>query len=433
MSQPQNQTQQSEQHPGGWGAMLDQVIRQTESMAPEAHATLLDKVIAQCPAGRGKGLNSLLEKMEDRLRSILPQQYKPEAERYIKTAILTISRKGGDLLECTPNSIVYAVFEAAKYGFAIDGRLFHIVSRNKNFGTYDKPRWGKEAQCMPDWKGLVAVAKRAGLIKHADAEIVKAGDEFEHAKLDGGNHLRHTWKLGAERGEVRGAYARVWLPCGLWDYELMDLKDLQHVAAKSSSFNPNKGKPSGPWVTDPEEMQKKTVMRRILKPLQDDPIMGAVLAMEDRDYQPDNPDGNIPSGAPVKPDTNSPLDQLAAILPPAPGEQLASFSEGTEPAPETTEAAPAAAGEPDEDRDGLTLDALDCELSSASESWEVDDTAARFAKSFHTPAGQARAAQMIETKRQSMPRSVHDKKKAAPPAGKQKQKNLMDTHSNTGK
>lgn len=421
-----------------WDDALEQVLRQSESLAPEVVGDLLEKVIAQCPTGRGKGLNATLEKIIPKLETILPDQYKSQAERFVKTAMLTMSKKG-DLLECTASSIIYAVMEAGKYGFAIDGRLFHIVSRNRNVGTHEKPKWVKEAQCMPDYKGLIAAAKRANQITHADAELVHAKDTFKHGKSGGGNVLEHTWDLGKPRGNVIGAYARIWFPNGTWDYELMDLEELQHVAAKSTSFKPKKGDPSGPWITDPREMQKKTVLRRALKTLVDDPMVGAIIDMVDREYErPENPDAPLPSGTPIKPGTPAnPLDALADALPPAPSE-LASFSQGTAAATQTkdADATPNAllqqSAQEVEDTgptpDEYLMDQFRQAIEEADTRFAVGDVENTYRDAFGDQMLAEQAKRMIEARLEQL----SPPKTQAPKGGKAKQRSLMDTHSNTG-
>ena len=61
-----------------------------------------------------------------------------------------------------------------------------------------------------------------------------------------------------DEGEVVGAYAYAVLPDGSLHVEYMNKRQLDHIKAKSKSR-------SGPWTTDPEEMYRKTPVKRLFK------------------------------------------------------------------------------------------------------------------------------------------------------------------------
>lgn len=415
MNEAQREKQkQFDEAMGRWASLLEECISNTVQ-SPLGANTSLDSIIAQCPDGRGKGLSAAFERQLPTLEGMLPDHLKNQAKRFVKVAMMTFSKKD-ELQKCTPSSFLWAVFEAASYGFAIDGRLFHAVSRRN-------PKKGcLEAQCMPDYKGLIAAGKRAGLIRHADAELICANDHFRHGKNGGENVLEHTYEINADRGPVIGAFARVWLPDGMWDYELMSLAELQKVADKSSYK-------AGPWTTDTGEMQKKTVLRRILKTFQDDPVMQGLLELDDREYQaagPD-PDAPLPKGTPIAPATpaGSIMDQLADSLPPAPGE---SFTEGSEAATEPTEFVQptvASVAEPPvmSIDDEANLESLNSSLSQAQTAWEVDSIASDYVGVFQSEAVKERGREAV---RAAKARCTPD----VPPArskGKPKQKSMVDT------
>jgi hypothetical protein len=210
----------------------------------------------------------------------------------------------------------------------------------------------------------------------------------------------------------------------------MDLEELQHVAAKSTSFKPKKGDPSGPWITDPREMQKKTVLRRALKTLVDDPMVGAIIDMVDREYEkPENPDAPLASGTPIKPGTPAnPLDALADALPPAPSE-LASFSQGTAAATDTRDAdATPNALDAGPTQDEFTMTELRRSLAEATSIFEIDDASNVFVPAFTDENLRDQARAMVaEAGKRFRPASKQPAK-----GSKEKQRTAFETHSNTG-
>ena len=126
-----------------------------------------------------------------------------------------------------------------------------------------------ELTFIPDWRGLISLAKRSGQIKHAYAKIVYENDAIDYAEGDD-PHLTHKPNL-QDPGKPIGAYLVVVLPDDSKHIEYM--REAEIVGIKNRS----KAKESGPWVTDELEMWKKTVVRRGLKPFTASPEMHAAI------------------------------------------------------------------------------------------------------------------------------------------------------------
>lgn len=216
------------------------------------------------------------------IEECLPDFMKGQSGRLIQRAMLTMQRSR-DLQGIDPQQFARLVVEAAELGFSIDGKNVYVV----NFkGTY---------QLMPSYKALVAFCKRCRTIVDVQSDVVCKNDTFEHGRENGSNILKHTFQLGAPRGEVIGAYCRVWLPGGLWNYCLMDREELDSIQRRAASQN-------GPWKTDPNEMRKKTAIRRVLKLYQDDP--GVARLMELTEWE-DDLEAEL-----AKPETRQTIDSL---------------------------------------------------------------------------------------------------------------------------
>jgi hypothetical protein len=156
-----------------------------------------------------------------------------------------------------------------------------------------------------DYKAVVAVAKRNRTIKDIDADVVCENDRFKHGKYGGQNILEHTFDMGKPRGDVVGAYCRVFLPDGTWNYEVMTREQLDAVQRRAPAQN-------GPWKTDPDEMRKKTVIRRKLKLYQDDPGLMRMLEITAWEDEADT----SPAAAATISELTAQLKARGASLPP---------------------------------------------------------------------------------------------------------------------
>lgn len=212
------------------------------------------------------------------IRQVLPTALKDEAERLVKRALVYFTRTD-KLLECTPQSFIQCVIDAAELGLPLDGRLGYAVPYNVKVQK-DPDRWEKQAQFQPGYKGLVSVAKRSGQIVGAKADIICANDAFRHGRSGPASVLEHTYQIDKPRGDVTGAYAiiRYGASPDDWEYEVMSFAELEKVR------NSSKASGSGPWVDWPEEMRKKTVLKRALKTHCDDPSLLRAIDLDEREF-----------------------------------------------------------------------------------------------------------------------------------------------------
>ena len=159
------------------------------------------------------------------------------------------------LAQCSIESMVQFCKTCAQWGTdrVGAGGVWPVPFKNKTTGQY-------EMQAIPDWRLLIGKAKSAGVITHASADIVRDGDEFDYERglLPS---LTHRPKLGNKQAVI-AAYCVFVLPDGTRDFVVMDGEDLGKVRRSS------KASQSGPWVDWPEEMMKKTVVRRAMKQFQ---------------------------------------------------------------------------------------------------------------------------------------------------------------------
>lgn len=267
----------------------------------------LDNML-NAPAGTKKRLiDDSLTRRADKLAELLPDSMKDQALRLIKRALLTFERNPRGIQDCTPESFIYSVLEAAELGLPIDGRLCYVVPYNTKVKKDGRESWEKRAKAQPSYLGLVAVAKRSKQITDCYGNIICEHDDFKHGRSGPTSVLEHTYTVG-KRGDVVGAWAIVTLPDGTWRYEIMDFAEIEAIRARSKS------KDDGPWVTDPDQMRIKTVIRRILKLYCDDPAITRAMDMDDDDFDTAPKAEGVPVAGVASRSTGTKSDRLADRL-----------------------------------------------------------------------------------------------------------------------
>jgi recombination protein RecT len=191
-------------------------------------------------------LKSLLEQNKGAVTSRLPKHL--ASDSFIKVALNTLN-KTPKVLECSKESILTAIMEAASLGLEPGGSL----------GEGYLVPYGRICTFIPGYRGMISLARRSGQIISIEARIVHEKDQFSCC-LGLDPELKHVpaWEEG-DRGPLRLVYAVAKLKDGGVQFEIMSLGQIQQVRSKSKTGN------SGPWVDNFEEMAKKTCIRRLFK------------------------------------------------------------------------------------------------------------------------------------------------------------------------
>lgn len=159
-------------------------------------------------------------------------------------------RKNPDLAQCTIESRKYSVRHAAQLGL-IPGLQVHFLpfKDNKTGATNMVP--------VIDYKGLIDIARRSGEVKDVYARVVREGEPF---RVRGGTNpgIDHEPDYASTKPVV-AAYAVIKLMNGADHFDVMSEAEIQRVRQCSRAAS------SGPWVNFPDEMRKKTVLRRACK------------------------------------------------------------------------------------------------------------------------------------------------------------------------
>lgn len=188
----------------------------------------------------------IMARRQGRFEDLLPP-WMP-ADRFIAGAKLAVSLQP-ELLQCTPESLLLALFKAARAGIDVSGGFL---------GHGALVKYGNEATFQPMYKGLVALAVVTRVVQDMTPILIYEKDHFIPHEGDEGRieHIPYVIrKLGDTRGTIIGAYTRILLPSGQKVVKgLLYLDDIARIEASVKAKN-------SPWNSPhrPEMIKKSTV------------------------------------------------------------------------------------------------------------------------------------------------------------------------------
>jgi len=193
-------------------------------------------------------VRTLLDQIKPQLQMALPKHV--TTDRFLRVALTQI-RRNPKLLQCSQESLLGSIVQSAQLGLEPDSITGF---------AYLVP-YGRECTLIPGYKGLMALARNAG-IGRISARAVCKNDDY---KFEEGLNpvLVHTPNIAGERGPAQFYYATAHFRTGgeLAAYEVMTISEIEGIMKRSKSA----GAGYSPWKTDFDAMAKKTVIRRMLK------------------------------------------------------------------------------------------------------------------------------------------------------------------------
>lgn len=158
-----------------------------------------------------------------------------------------------------PVSVQNALRNASAIGISLNPANKHayLVPRKSQTGM---------AICLDiSYMGLMHLAQSTGSIEWGQAKLVYEADTYTNLGID--KAPEHKYPAFGQRGQIVGAYCTVKTSTGAYLTEEMSVEQLHAVRSRSEAYSGGRqGKPpSGPWVTDYEEMCRKTVVKRAAK------------------------------------------------------------------------------------------------------------------------------------------------------------------------
>lgn len=170
----------------------------------------------QAQGGARKSMQALVQSMMPQIQKALPSVL--TGERFARM-VLTALSSTPQLSECTPQSFMGAMMQAAQLGVEPNtplGQAYLIPYRNHG---------RLECQFQLGYKGLIDLAYRSGEITDVTAHEVHENDEFEY-ELGLTPKLRHVPAL-KDRGRVTMYYAIWHTKAGGYGFEVMSVEDIQ--------------------------------------------------------------------------------------------------------------------------------------------------------------------------------------------------------------
>lgn len=201
--------------------------------------------------GQRKGMQALVQSMMPQIQKALPSVL--TGERFGRM-VLTALSSTPQLQECTPQSFLGAMMQAAQLGVEPNtplGQAYLIPYRNHG---------RLECQFQLGYKGMIDLAYRSGEITDVSAHQVHENDTFEY-ELGLTPKLKHIPAL-KDRGAVTQYYAVWHTKNGGYGFEVMSREDIETHMRK---FSKAAGSSFSPWSTNFDAMAKKTVLKQSLK------------------------------------------------------------------------------------------------------------------------------------------------------------------------
>lgn len=217
------------------------------------------------------------DRMQEQIARALPKHCKPD--RMIRVALTSLLRTP-KLNQVDVNSFAKAMLDLSQLGLEPDGRRVHLLPFNNN------KTQTVELQVIIDYKGLVELVRRSGEVLSIHASVVYENDGFEWRQGTEPD-IKHNISLTEDRGKPIAAYAVVKLKDGALQFEVMTYKQIEDIRKRSKAKN------SGPWVTDWDEMAKKTVFRRLSKWLPMNDALDQAQVIDDQQFEHQYPIKNI--------------------------------------------------------------------------------------------------------------------------------------------
>jgi len=180
------------------------------------------------------------EYFKSQIALALPKHMTPD--RFVRVA-LTALLKTPKLADCTPESVIECMLNCSAMGLEPDGRRAHLIP------------YGNKCTLIVDYKGIVELAKRSGDVSNVFAQVVCENDSFVWEN----GEVKHQIDFKRERGEMYAVYAQISFKDGTKQVDVMTKSEVDAIRRRSKSGT------QGPWVTDYNEMAKKTVFRRASK------------------------------------------------------------------------------------------------------------------------------------------------------------------------
>lgn len=196
-----------------------------------------------------------LTAMSSQFGVALPSHIKPEK---FQRVLLTVVQSTPDLLEADRQSLFDSCIKCASDGLIPDGREAALTVFNTKVKRNGRDEWIKKVQYIPMLAGIQKRVRNSGLIDSIQAHVIYEKDGFEWEQgFD--EKIIHKPFFPGDRGKPVGAYAIAKFKDGTYQFEVMDVAEIERIraASKTGQF--------GPWKDWWAEMARKSCFKRLAK------------------------------------------------------------------------------------------------------------------------------------------------------------------------
>ena len=178
------------------------------------------------------------------LKNALPSDIDPD--HFIR-AVVTSAQINPDILAASFQSVWLACMRACRDGLLPDGVEGAIVP------------FKSTATWIPMYRGLLKKFRQSGQCKWVGADVVRTDEIFEHYVDETGEHFRHV-PGDNDAAAIIKIYAAALTKDGAFYCAVMSMSEVDKIRRMSRATRED-----APWNMWPQEMQKKTALRRLAK------------------------------------------------------------------------------------------------------------------------------------------------------------------------
>lgn len=226
------------------------------------------QTVAKVDGAQQPTIAQFIGQLQPEIARALPKHM--DADRVARIALTIVrqseiearKRGGASLADCTPGSFAGALLTAAALG----------LEPGVNNECYLVPYKG-ECTLIVGYQGFAKLFWQHPLAKHLDAHAVHENDDFDYA-YGLTQYLRHKPARG-DRGKVTDYYAVAELSTGASAFVVLSAREVKDLRG-------GKVGPSG-QIPDPQHwMERKTVLRQLVKLLPKSANLSAALAVDEQ-------------------------------------------------------------------------------------------------------------------------------------------------------
>ena len=205
----------------------------------------------------------------------------PEMAQRAARIAWVLVRRTPDLQKCSVESLVAGMLQSAQFGLELGTEAYLVPFKNRETNT-------TEAVFVPDWKGLVRLAIRAGALTSGHGDLVYDGDAYLYRRTAEGVDFYHERKRFGPRAKAdnlkahldagcQGVYFLGYPPKGPIVVGEMSVDDVEYVR-KTYSKQPD----SPLWTKRWSIAAIKTVAKQTLKLVPMSPQLREAIELDNR-------------------------------------------------------------------------------------------------------------------------------------------------------